>query len=37
MKQRSDCVEECGGQIEKVRQIGTPRSRLENNIKMEHK
>jgi len=27
-------MEECGGKISKVRQLGTPRSGLENNINL---
>jgi hypothetical protein len=37
MKQRNECMEECGGKILKVKQLGKPRSRLENNINFKNR
>ena len=34
MKQRNECMEECGEKILKAKQLGKPRSRLENNINL---
>ena len=36
-KPRNECMEECGGKIRKVRQLGTPRSGLEYDTTIEHK